>query len=87
MLYGFFKPALLGQGTPHIVVGFGETRVKGYRLPVMFDGCGKISPLAQQASKVVMCPDKIGFDLQGILVLLVRQKTPFGSTTWLLTPM
>ena len=57
MLYGFFKPALLGQGTPHIVVGFGETRVKGYRLPVMFDGCGKISPLSQQDGEAIMHPE------------------------------
>ena len=69
MLRGFFKLALLGQGASQVVVGFGETGVNRYRLLVIGDGSHKISPLAQQTGKVVMRPDKIGFALQGFLVL------------------
>ncbi len=54
MRHGFFKPALLGQGTSQIVVGFGETGVKGYRLLVIENGSLKISPLGQLDGEAIM---------------------------------
>ena len=47
MYHGFFKPTLPGKSTPKIVVGLGETGVKGYRLLVVKESSRNIPSLDQ----------------------------------------